>query len=61
MRDCAIGGQDESGHVRWLSRRFEVVVKLGLFSPQVLVDYVSPQGDAGLRTLEQSELRGRGV
>ena len=59
MGHCAIGGQDERGHLYWLSRRFEVVVKLGLFSPQVLVDSVPPQDDAELRTLEQSELRGR--
>ena len=45
--------------MRWLIRRFEVVVKPGLLSPQVLVDSVPPQDDAELRTLEQSELRGR--
>jgi hypothetical protein len=45
--------------MRWLSRRFEVVVKPGLLSPQVLVDSLPRQGAAGLRTLEQSELRGR--
>ena len=36
---------------------FELVVKLGRFSPQVLVDPIHPQGDAGLRSLEQSELK----
>jgi hypothetical protein len=61
MGHCVIGGQYERGHLRWLSRRFEVVVKLGLFSTQVLVDSVPPQGEAGLRTLEQSKLRGRGA